>query len=388
MVLRELSPANRLVLDLRRVDLAPGVSLGSIVDLYQKDPQVLYAEPDYEVRLALTPSDARFDEQWALHNEAQTGGIVDADIDAPEAWDVITGTGATIVAVIDTGVDYRHPDLAANIWVNVDEIPGDGIDNDNNGYVDDVHGYDFFNEDGDPLDDHNHGTHVAGTIGAVGNDGIGIAGVNWNTQIMALKFLGADGSGTTSDAIEALRYAVDNGAHISNNSWGGDPYSQALYDAIRDARDANHIFVAASGNGDWIGFGIDNDAQPFYPASFDLDNVVAVAATDDRDAKAIFANYGLTSVDIAAPGVDILSTTINGTYGLSSGTSMATPHVAGALSLVRDLDPTQSYQRAHRSRVVIRRPRRITSRDHGHRWPIERGRGDHSRHGGATFCIG
>lgn len=152
----------------------------------------------------MTPSDARFDEQWALHNEAQTGGIVDADIDAPEAWDVITGTGATIVAVIDTGVDYRHPDLAANIWVNVDEIPGDGIDNDNNGYVDDVHGYDFFNEDGDPLDDHNHGTHVAGTIGAVGNDGIGIAGVNWNTQIMALKFLGADGSGTTSDAIEAL----------------------------------------------------------------------------------------------------------------------------------------------------------------------------------------
>ncbi len=329
---------------LEKVDLAPGVSVQSILDLYQNDPQVAYAEPDYQVSIALTPNDTRFEEQWALHNEAQTGGIADADIDAPEAWEVTTGTGSTIVAVIDTGVDYLHPDLAPNIWTNVDEIPGDGIDNDNNGYVDDVHGYDFFNEDGDPLDDHNHGTHVAGTIGAEGNDGIGIAGINWNVQIMALKFLGADGSGSTSDAIEALRYAVDNGAHISNNSWGGDPYSQALFDAIRDARDANHIFVAASGNGDWIGFGIDNDAQPFYPASFDLDNIVAVAATDDRDGKAIFANYGLTSVDIAAPGVDILSTTKNGTYGLSSGTSMATPHVAGALSLVRDLDPTIGYR--------------------------------------------
>jgi subtilisin family serine protease/fibronectin type 3 domain-containing protein len=329
---------------LKKIELAPGVALQSMLQLYQSDPQVVYAEPDYRVRIALLPNDARIGEQWALHNTGQTGGIVDADIDAPEAWTVATGTGSTIVAVIDTGVDYRHPDLAANMWNNVDEIPGDGIDNDNNGYVDDVHGYDFFNNDGDPLDDHNHGTHVAGTIGAKGNDGIGIAGVNWNLQIMALKFLGSDGSGTTSAAIEAIRYAIDNGAHISNNSWGGDPYSQAMFDAIAEARDANHIFVAASGNGDFIGFGIDNDAQPFYPAGYNLDNIVAVAATDHRDGKAIFSNYGLTSVDIGAPGVDILSTTKNGTYGLSSGTSMATPHVTGALSLVRDVAPGLSYQ--------------------------------------------
>ena len=222
--------------------------------------------------------------------------------------------------------------------------PGDGIDNDNNGYVDDIHGYDFFNDDGDPLDDHNHGTHVAGTIGAEGNDGIGVAGINWDVQIMAVKFLGADGSGTTSDAIAALRYAVDNGAHISNNSWGGDPYSQALYDAIRDARDEGHIFVAAAGNGNFIGIGQDNDAAPFYPASYDLDNIVAVAATDRNDQTAIFSNFGATSVDLGAPGVDILSTTINGGYGNSSGTSMAAPHVAGALSLVRDFHPTLSYQ--------------------------------------------
>lgn len=329
---------------LEQVQLAAGVSVPSMLSVYQRDPNVLYAEPDYLLRIALTPNDSQFQQQWALRNEGQTGGTFDADIDATEAWDASTGTGSTIVAVIDTGVDYRHPDLAPNMWVNADEIPGDGIDNDNNGYVDDVHGYDFFNNDSDPLDDHNHGTHVAGTIGAEGNDGIGIAGVNWDVQIMALKFLGADGSGTTSDAIEAIRYAVDNGAHLSNNSWGGDPFSQAMFDAIRDARDANHIFVAASGNGDFIGFGIDNDAQPFYPASYDLDNVVAVAATDHNDGVAIFSNYGLTSVDLGAPGVDILSTTINGTYGTSSGTSMATPHVAGALSLVRDVEPGLDYR--------------------------------------------
>ena len=180
-------------------------------------------------------------------------------------------------------------------------MPNDNIDNDNNGYVDDVHGYDFYNRDGNPMDDHNHGTHVAGTIGAAGDNGIGIAGVNWDVQIMALKFLGADGSGTTADAIEAINYAVANGAQISNNSWGGDPYSQALYDAVEDAGNAGHIFVAAAGNGNWFGMGLDNDAEPFYPASLELDNVVAVAATDHNDQLAIFSNYGATSVDLAAP---------------------------------------------------------------------------------------
>jgi subtilisin family serine protease/fibronectin type 3 domain-containing protein len=333
-----------VVSGLHKVALGSGVAVESALAALRNDPHVLFAEPDYIVRATGIPTDPLFVNQWDFHNTGQSGGTFDADIDAPEAWDVTTGSGSTIVAVLDTGVDYLHPDLAANIWVNQDELAGNGIDDDLNGYVDDIRGYDFYNNDNNPLDDHGHGTHVAGTIGAVGNNGIGIAGVNWNVQIMPLKFLGADGSGTTSDAIEALRYAIDNGAHISNNSWGGDPFSQSLYNAIRDARDVGHIFVAAAGNGNFIGFGIDNDATPFYPSSYDLDNIVAVAATDSTDNIAVFSNYGATSVDLGAPGVSILSTLPNGNYGLNSGTSMAAPHVAGALSLVRDHVPGLTYR--------------------------------------------
>jgi subtilisin family serine protease/fibronectin type 3 domain-containing protein len=330
--------------DLHQVQLKQGVPLDSMLEFYQRQSDVLYAEPDYQVRVATIPNDSQFSDQWALDNTGQLGGTVDADIDAPEAWDLTTGTGSTVVAVIDTGVDYLHPDLAPNIWTNPGEIAGDGIDNDGNGFVDDMHGYDFFNDDADPMDDNNHGTHVAGTIGAEGDDGFGIAGINWGVQIMAVKFLGSDGSGSTSDAIAAVQYAVDNGAHISNNSWGGDPYSQAMYDVIADAAGQDHIFVAAAGNGNFIGLGVDNDATPFYPASYDLDNIVAVAATDRNDQIAVFSNYGLTSVDIGAPGVDILSTLPGGGHGNSSGTSMATPHVTGVLSLVRDFEPTLSPQ--------------------------------------------
>jgi subtilisin family serine protease/fibronectin type 3 domain-containing protein len=333
-----------LVSGLHKVALSAEFSVEAALDALRRNPHVLYAEPDYIVRATGVASDPLFANQWDFHNTGQTGGTLDADMDAPEAWDATTGSGSTVVAVIDTGVDYLHPDLAANMWFNSDEVPGNGIDDDANGYIDDIHGYDFYNNDANPLDDHSHGTHVAGTIGAVGNNGTGIAGTNWNVQIMALKFLGADGSGTTSDAIEAIRYAIDNGAHISNNSWGGDPFSQSLYDAIRDARDVGHIFVAAAGNGNFIGFGIDNDATPFYPAGYDLDNIVAVAATDHRDDLAIFSNYGATTVDLGAPGVSILSTTPGGNYALNTGTSMAAPHVAGALSLVRDFVPNLTYR--------------------------------------------
>jgi subtilisin family serine protease/fibronectin type 3 domain-containing protein len=333
-----------LVSGLHKVALNAEFSIDAALAALRNDPHVLYAEPDYIVRATGLASDPLFANQWDFHNIGQTGGVLDADMDAPEAWDATTGSGSTVVAVIDTGVDYGHPDLANNIWVNVGEVAGNGVDDDGNGYIDDVHGYDFYNNDSNPLDDHSHGTHVAGTIGAVGNNGIGIAGVNWDVQIMALKFLGSDGSGTTSDAIEAIRYAIDNGAHISNNSWGGDPFSQSLYDAIRDARDVGHIFVAAAGNGNFIGFGLDNDATPFYPAGYDLDNIVAVAATDHRDDIAIFSNYGATTVDLGAPGVSILSTTPGGSYGTNSGTSMAAPHVAGALSLVRDFVPGLTYR--------------------------------------------
>jgi subtilisin family serine protease/fibronectin type 3 domain-containing protein/methionine-rich copper-binding protein CopC len=340
----EIAAPLPLVPGLQRIRLTGGQSVEAALAALRNDPHVLYAEPDYRVRIAGLPTDPRFPEQWDFNNAGQSGGTIDADIDAPDAWDVTSGSGRTVVAVIDTGVDYRHPDLAANIWINTDEVPGNSIDDDHNGYVDDVHGYDFYNDDPNPLDDHNHGTHVAGTIGAIGNNGVGIAGVNWDVQIMALKFLGSDGSGTTSDAIEAVRYAVANGAQISNNSWGGDPFSQSLFDAIREARDAGHIFVAAAGNGDFLGFGLDNDVEPFYPASYNLDNIVTVAATDHNDQLAVFSNYGDNSVDLAAPGVSILSTERNSTYGFNSGTSMAAPHVAGALSLLWDYEPALTYR--------------------------------------------
>ncbi|MCA9169466.1 MAG: S8 family serine peptidase, partial [Planctomycetales bacterium] len=204
-------------------------------------------------------------------------------------------------------------------------------------FIDDIHGYDFVNEDGDPMDDNDHGTHVAGTIGAVANNGIGVAGVNWNVKLMALKFLDAAGSGFTSDAIRALNYAVAMGAQVSNNSWGGGGFSSSLYNAISNASAANHIFVAAAGND-----AADNDAVPSYPANYDLPNVISVAATDRNDQLASFSNFGATTVDLAAPGVSILSTTPGNTYSSFSGTSMATPHVAGAISLVREMHPAWS----------------------------------------------
>nr|WP_261360822.1 S8 family peptidase [Aeoliella straminimaris] len=323
-----------------RIDLPTGLAMEDALEVYRADPNILYAEPNYTLRITQLPNDPAFTDMWGLENSGQSGGTTDADIDANWAWDVTTGSGNTVVAVIDTGVDYNHPDLASNMWVNAGEIPGDGIDNDGNNYVDDVFGYDFINHDGDPMDDQGHGTHVAGTIGAAGNNGLGVTGINWNVQVMALKFLGADGSGTTQDAIEAIYYARDNGADVINASWGGDPYSQALYDAIAATRDADQIFVAAAGNGNLFGIGINNDDTPFYPSGYELENILSVAATDHNDQLATFSNYGATTVDLAAPGVNILSTVIGTGYDYNSGTSMAAPHVAGVAALVSDLNPS------------------------------------------------
>ncbi len=314
--------------------LGPGVDTEQAIARLKANPEVEYAEPNYILTADVIPNDARFNEMWALRNTGQTGGTPGADIDATLAWDVTVGSPNVLIGVIDTGCDYNHPDLAANIWTNPGEIPGNGIDDDGNGFVDDVHGYDFYNDDGDPFDDHGHGTHTAGTIGAVGDNGIGTVGVNWNVKILCLKFLGSSGSGSTAGAAAAVDYAVQMGVDLTSNSWGGGGFSQALYDSIANAGAHEMAFVAAAGNA-----GTDTDTSPYYPSAYDLANIVAVAATDPNDALASFSNYGATTVDLAAPGVAILSTLPGASYGTLSGTSMATPHVAGVLGLMRALAP-------------------------------------------------
>lgn len=285
---------------LQLAKLPKGMSIETAIARYKAQPGVAYAQPNYLHHIDAVPSDPRFGELWGMNNTGQTGGTPDADIDAPEAWDTQTGSSDVVVAVIDTGVDYNHPDLAANIWSNPGEIPGNGIDDDGNGFVDDVHGYDFFNFDGDPMDDHSHGTHCSGTIGAAADNGIGVAGVTHDVRIMALKFLSSEGWGDTAAAIECINYADMMGADIMSNSWGGGPYEQALADAIAGT---DALFVAAAGNDS-----MDTDASPNYPSCYDSPNVVAVGATDHNDQIAWFSNWGAETVDLFAPGEEVLST--------------------------------------------------------------------------------
>jgi serine protease len=333
-----------LVPGLRTVRLPENVSVEAALQAYRSSPLVRYAEPDYRVSVAshATPDDPSFPQLYGLHNTGQTGGAADADIDAPEAWHINTGSRSVLVGVIDTGVDYNHQDLAANIWTNPNEIPGDGIDNDGNGWVDDIHGINAVYYTGDPMDDHGHGTHVSGTIGATAfNEGV--VGVNWQVSIIGLKFLDAYGSGYTSDAITCFDYLNNlklQGHNVvaSNNSWGGGEYSQALADAIAGPTGMDDILhVFAAGN-----YGSNNDVSPFYPASYTLPNMLVVAAADHNDLYAGFSNYGATSVDLAAPGVSILSTLPGNSYAWWDGTSMATPHVTGAAALVASTFPGTS----------------------------------------------
>ena len=323
-----------LVPGLHPVTLTPGVGVADALRYYGNHPGVLQVSPDYVIDFLNTPNDPNFGIQWGHNNTGQTGGVPDADIDAPEAWDVTTGGSQVVVAVIDSGVDYNHPDLAANMWTNPGEIPGNSVDDDGNGRVDDVHGYDFFNNDADPMDDVGHGTHVAGIIGAVGNNNTGISGVAWNVKLMALKVGGPTGPNLSS-AIQAVDYAVAMGARISNNSYGIGAFSDLFRQAIANADTAGHVFVAAAGNSS-----SDNDRFPAYPANFNVPNIVSVAASDHNDSLAGFSNYGATTVDLAAPGDNIFSTLPNNLYGAQSGTSMAAPQVAGVLALIAALRPS------------------------------------------------
>jgi subtilisin family serine protease len=323
--------------------VAPGVSPAAMRAWAAGIDGVAGIEPDFAIRPTAVPDDPSFTDQWGLRNTGQSGGSRGGDIAAVAAWDVTTGSRSVVVAVIDSGFDYTHPDLAANAWRNPGEVPGDGLDNDGNGFVDDVHGWDFANDDADPMDDDGHGTHVAGTIGAVGDNGVGVTGVSWQVSIMGLKFLDAEGSGSISDAIAAISYATrmrrEFGVNVvaTNNSWGGADRSLALRAAIAEGGAAGILFVTAAGND-----GVNGDRRANYPANEDLDAVIAVTATNRSNRLPAFATYGPVHVDLAAPGAAIRSTVPGGGYATFSGTSMAAPHVTGTIALLATANPAAS----------------------------------------------
>ncbi len=293
------------------------------INLLNSLPNIEKAEPDYVVKAEVVPNDPYYNRQYGMDK-----------ISAPLAWDEGIDCSSVVVAVIDTGVDYNHPDLASNIWTNPNEIPNNGIDDDGNGFIDDVHGWNFVNNSNEVMDDNGHGTHVSGIIGAAGNNGTGVAGVAWNVKIMPIKTLNANGRGYVSDSIKAVQYANSMRVPISNNSYGGGEYSSLFEDAISQS---NRLFVTAAGN-DYV----NNDYQPHYPSSYECGNIISVASTDENNQLSDFSNYGSVSVDIAAPGSNIYSTLPNNSYGTMSGTSMATPYVTGAAALILAKNPSLS----------------------------------------------
>ncbi len=317
----------------------------------------LTARPDATIKAAEPPNDGYFGKLWGLHNKGQAGGVKGTDINMLKAWGAYKPKRSIVVAVIDSGVDYTHTDLVHQMWINrgedrdhdnqVTRRDFNGIDDDNNGYVDDIRGWDFANNDKDPMDDNDHGTHVAGVIAARSNNGYGVSGIvgNGRVKIMPLKFLDKDGNGYTTDAIKALEYATRKGAIISNNSWGGGPYNTALYEAINNYRARGGLFVAAAGNDGW-----NNDMLPSYPASYKANNVIAVAALGPDNLVDYYSNYGRNSVHIAAPGSNILSTIPKNRFSAMWGTSMAAPHVAGVAAMVWTQYP---HLKVHELRALI-----------------------------------
>lgn len=321
-----------------------------VVAQYSALPEVEYAEANTEIKLDhesggkhVHANDELFVKQWGLFNHGQDGGKSGADVGAMRAWAVTKGSDQVVVAVLDSGVDYTHPDLADNIWSRPPIIMAyqdDGLATE--GPVDDVHGFNVLEDSGDPMDDNGHGTHCAGILGAVGGNEIGIAGVNWTVKIMPLKFMDSEGAGTTRDAIEAINYVINRkragvNVRVISASWGSTIRSRALEDVIRKAGDEGILFVAAAGNSS-----SDNDHIPHYPASYNLNNVISVAAVNRNDDLTSFSNYGMNSVHVAAPGEDIMSTYLQHGFEAKKGTSMATPFVAGVAALVLSTNPTIS----------------------------------------------
>jgi subtilisin family serine protease len=305
-------------------------SVAAAIQRFASDPRIEYIEPNYRLHLDATyPNDPQFDQLWGMYNRGEVRGRADADIDATNAWEIETG-GDVIVGVCDSGVDYNHEDLAANIYVNPNEIPENGIDDDNNGFVDDVRGWDFGDDDNDPMDEHGHGSHVAGTIAAVGNNGVGVTGVNWNAKILPLKIVDEDGGGFTIPAAKAIEYSIGMGARVTNHSWGTSNPSSTLKEAIEEAEAAGALVVASAGNS-----GVElNEYHQHFPAGLQYDAIVTVANTTRNDVLAGSSNWSATNVDLAAPGSGIVSTTPGDNYESFTGTSMSAPHVTGAISLI------------------------------------------------------
>jgi subtilisin family serine protease len=354
----EIESVDRLV----AIDDMDGQSDQSVAEQYGKMSDLVeYAEPVMEIeasplldlkipsftkvqnRPADGPNDPMFSDQWALSNTGQNGGKQKADIDVIKAWQKTKGSRKVVVAVLDSGVDYTHPDLVANMWMRPDNIAA--YKDNELGTANDLHGFNAVDNARDPMDDNGHGTHCAGVIGAEGDNNEGIAGINWEVEIMPLKFMGRAGFGTTKDAIEAINYAIERkragvNVRVINASWGSTVASKALEDAIRAANEEGILFVAAAGND-----GSSNDSRPHYPSNYNLPNVISVAALDRTDAMASFSNFGVKTVHIAAPGKDIISTWLGGEYREASGTSMATPQVAGIAALLLAQDPKMSLQK-------------------------------------------
>lgn len=340
-----------------------GLGAEQVAAQYRSLPEVVYAEPNFQIELdpaeetaddaaefggdspvvkTAGPNDPLFGEQWSLQNTGQRGGKTGADICAARAWEKTTGSSKVVVAVLDTGVDYRHSDLRNNIWTRPASLAP--YADRELGTIDDLHGFDAADMDGDPLDDNGHGTHCAGIVGAEGDNADGIAGINWHVQIMPLKFLGANGSGSVKTAIECINYVIARkkagvNVRIINASWGSMMRSRALEDAIRRAGEEDILFVAAAGNSS-----TNNDRRPHYPSNYNLPNVLSVAALTRQDALARFSNYGARTVHLAAPGAEIMSTWLNGEYEEHSGTSMATPEVSGVAALVLAAKPGMSVK--------------------------------------------